>query len=90
MSTAKEPAHIAAHRHSSNHRSEVLQSDTCGCFCCLEIYRPSDIIEWVDDKDGIGTTAICPRCGIDSVLGAGSGYPITRAFLEQMEAYWFS
>jgi hypothetical protein len=37
----------------------------------------------------MGQTAICPRCGIDSVIGDESGYPVTREFLAAMKAHWF-
>ncbi|OWK39493.1 hypothetical protein FRUB_06056 [Fimbriiglobus ruber] len=36
-----------------------------------------------------GNTALCPKCGIDSVIGTGSGYPVTAEFLEQMYEKWF-
>jgi len=28
-------------------------------------------------------------CGIDSVIGSASGYPITTEFLESMNRRWF-
>jgi hypothetical protein len=86
---------IAAHRYSSNHRESVLGSDLCGCFYCLSIFAPSEIKDWVDAKEDEidindkGQTALCPRCGIDSVLGSASGYPIKREFLKKMNKYWF-
>jgi hypothetical protein len=79
-----------AHKHSSNHRQEVESSLICGCFFCLSVYPPSDIQEWVDeDEAGRGATAICPKCGIDSVLGDKSGYPIIDVFLKSMKTLWF-
>ena len=36
-----------------------------------------------------GQSALCPRCGIDSVIGADSGYPITVEFLTRMKEHWF-
>ncbi len=51
-----------------------------------ENFRPKEISSWIED---VGGTAICPYCGIDSVIGEHSGYPITREFLEQMRQYWF-
>jgi hypothetical protein len=41
------------------------------------------------DINETGQTALCPRCGIDSVLGSASGYPINREFLQKMNEYWF-
>ena len=74
-----------AHKYCGWHREEILASDECGCFYCMELFRPDEINEWVDD----GQTAMCPRCGIDSVLGSRSGFPLDRPFLEEMNRYWF-
>jgi hypothetical protein len=85
---------IAAHKHCSRHREEVLASECCGCFTCRAVFSPSEILDWVDEDpsgEGIssqGATALCPRCGIDSVIGSLSGYPITTEFLEQMNKHW--
>jgi len=87
---AAKPNHIGAHQHSSSHRKELLASDVCGCFYCLEIYSPAEVTEWVDEDDeGIGRTALCAKCGIDSVIGSSSGYPMNRKFLKEMHDYWF-
>lgn len=86
----KDPDAYVAHKYSSRHRSQVLQSRICGCFYCLHIFAPGDIVEWIDrDDTGLGTTAVCPRCNIDSVIGSESGYPITTQFLERMKRFWF-
>ena len=76
---------IAAHKHCSNHRGELLASEVCGCFYCLEIYSPQEILDWVDDDK----TALCAKCGIDSVIGSTSNYPITKEFLTEMKKHWF-
>ena len=83
-----EADHIAAHKHSINHRDEIEASDTCGCFYYLQVYPPSELVEWIDDPDPPGVTALCPWCGIDSVIGSASGYPITKEFLKRMRRYW--
>jgi hypothetical protein len=86
--TLKDPG--AAHAASSGHRNQILRSELCGCFYCLEEFPPTAIGEWCDeDSTGEGQTALCPRCGIDSVIGSASGYPITREFLEAMNRRWF-
>ncbi len=77
----------AAHRHSSNHRAALLASNACGCFYCCETYHPTMVKDWVEDKEG---TALCPRCGVDSVLGDTSGLPVVEpGFLRTMRAHWF-
>jgi hypothetical protein len=83
---------LDAHRHSIRHREEVEQSEECGCFYCMRSFAPGEILDWVDDsiKPGqIEETALCPYCGIDSVLGSKSGYPMTQEFLEEMNDHWF-
>ncbi|SKU35589.1 Uncharacterised protein [Mycobacteroides abscessus subsp. bolletii] len=42
-------------------------------------------MEWTDYDD----SALCIKCGIDSVLAENSGDPIT-AFLTRMHARWFA
>lgn len=78
--------YIIAHQFSSNHRKELLKDKQCGCFYCLTIFSPNEIIDWVEDTGG---TAICPYCDIDSIIGESSGYPITKDFLKKMQKYWF-
>jgi hypothetical protein len=78
-------AHLRAHDHCYNHRVEIEQSDNCGCFYCISIFSPSEIVEWIDD----GKTALCPHCEIDSVIGSASGFSITSEFLECMYRHWF-
>ena len=76
----------AAHKRSSCHRSELMSSKLCGCFYCKSLFEPSKIVEWIDDDN----TALCPFCGIDSVIGSASKFPITPEFLNRMKTYWFS
>jgi hypothetical protein len=70
-------------------RDELLLSERCGCFYCGAIFLPVEVNEWTDEKEGVGQTALCPRCGIDAVIGSASGYPITADFMEMMKQYWF-
>ena len=78
--------YIAAHKFSANHKEQLLKDKICGCFYCLEIFNPNEIEEWIADDLG---TAVCPHCGIDSIIGESSGYPITKEFLEKMYKYCF-
>ena len=79
-----------AHKHCKKNREEVLGSYICGCFFCLNDFYPEEITTWWDDDvQGVGQTAVCPKCGIDSVIGSGSGFPIDQEFLGKMKEYWF-
>jgi hypothetical protein len=86
MTTYSQDIIIDSHKHTARHKTEVLHSVNCGCFYCITTFSPADIIEWTDDE----VTALCPNCGMDSVIGDKSGYPVTDTdFLKQMNFYWF-
>jgi hypothetical protein len=78
------------HRRSSRHRAEIERSARCGCFYCLSIFAPWEIMDWVDgeDKDS-GVTALCPRCGIDAVLPELPSLNIDMNILLEMERHFF-
>jgi hypothetical protein len=75
-----------AHEHCSKHRKEIERSELCGCFYCEKIFTPTEINEWIDGDE----TAMCPHCGIDSVIGSASGFQLTKEFLHCMCERWFS
>jgi hypothetical protein len=75
-----------AHKHCANHRDEIEASIVAGCFYCRQSFPPSEIEDWVDDDQ----CAMCPKCGIDSVIGSASGYPVADPdFLRRMNDFWF-
>lgn len=86
------PDYVAAHAFSGNHKPELQRDRICGCFYCLKIFSPSEIEEWLIEDNRVDKrgTAICPHCGIDSVIGESSGYPITKEFLQKMHARWMT
>ena len=75
---------IRAHNYAVHNYPKIKEDETCGCFYCLNIFKPSEIYDWTIDH-----TALCPYCNIDSVIGESSGYPITEEFLKKMNEYWF-
>ena len=83
----KQNSMIAAHAFCTNNKDDLQHDSICGCFYCLRIFSPREITEWIEDTRG---TALCPFCGIDSVIGESAGYPITKEFLEEMQQHWFS
>jgi hypothetical protein len=76
---------VEAHKHCKKHRTEIFKSQTCACFYCLQSFAPAEIVEWTDKNK----TALCPKCGIDSVLGSAAGFPLTAEFLGEMNKHWF-
>lgn len=77
---------LHAHEFCENNREMLKNDSICGCFYCLKIFSPKEIKEWISDTTG---TALCPYCGIDSIISESAGYPITVEFLKEMNDYWF-
>ena len=83
------------HRYSSDHRDRVERSAQCGCFYCWATFAPAEIADRIDPPEDEATgergkTALCPRCGIDSVLPDNvPGAPLSAEMLEAMRRYWF-
>ncbi len=72
--------------HSHSRRTKLEKNCLCGCFYCLKIFRSVAIVEWTDNDE----TALCPYCGIDSVIGESPEYELTVTFLKQMHERWFN
>ena len=77
-----------AHKHCSEHKEEILNSDVCVCCDCGKTLKPTDIIDWVEDSGG--PTALCPHCCNDALIGSASGFPVDNEdFLKAMKKFWF-
>ena len=83
------------HRYSSRNRALLERSDRAGCFYCQSLFDPKEIVDWVDGRQvetgdtADGVTALCPRCGIDSVLPSAAPITLTQDLLSEMNAHWF-
>ena len=76
---------IQLHKCAINNRQQIKVADTCGCFYCKQIFYAGDVTEWTDD----GNTAICPHCGVDSVICNKKDYVVTPEDLELLNKYYF-
>ncbi len=76
----------AAHKHSSRNRVEIETSTRCACFFCFRTFRHTEIKAWIDANQ----TALCPACGVDSVLGSASKHRLDDTFLRGMHTQFFS
>lgn len=74
------------HKYSYANKEEIIKSLFVGCFYCLRIFNPNEINEWVIDKPN--QTALCPFCGIDSVIG-DYYIKITKELLIELYNYSF-
>jgi hypothetical protein len=83
------------HHYSSRHRHLVERAARCGCFYCGAMFPSHEVETWCDDpEEGVsataGTTAICPRCGIDSVLPDNiPGVRLSMELLTAMREHFF-
>lgn len=66
---------------SFRNRDRVMAGRVCGCFHCLATFPADEIREWVDNDQ----TALCPRCGVDSVLAEVTD----RATLQSLHHFRF-
>jgi len=77
---------IAAKEQASRHRVALEASTRCACFFCFRSFATADIKAWIDS----GTTALCPGCGVDAVLGNGATHSISDGFLRKMHQHYFA
>jgi len=71
---------IFKHKECTDNKPALKENGVCGCFCCCNVFDYDSINEWIDDK----LTALCPRCGVDSVLPTDD-----KNLLVRMEKHWF-
>jgi len=76
------------HNHASYHKDILISEGSGHCFYCLKSFKTNEVTEWIDR----GLTALCPHCGIDSVLPLCS-IDILKKYdldLKDMNELWFS
>lgn len=76
-----------AHRACFQNQEILKASRQCACFFCNNIFPANEVTAWCHDAQG--DTALCPYCGIDSVIGDAAGYPLTPEFILAMHRHWF-
>ena len=53
----------------TSNKTALQESTECACVYCLNKFDPREIKEWCYEKNmNDATTAICPYCGIDSIV----------------------
>jgi hypothetical protein len=77
---------VAAKAHSARHRAEIEASTRCACFFCFRVFPSAEIKAWID----VNTTALCPGCGVDAVIGDASGHSIADRSLRKMHEHYFA
>lgn len=73
------------HSHTMSNRKEIEASVTCACINCCEIFKASEVEDYLDE----GETALCPVCGIDAVIGDCTGISMDREILNELSKEFF-
>lgn len=76
---------------NKTHKEFLKDSKYAGCYYCCEIFPADTIEEWVRSyrrKNEALDCALCPNCGIDSVL-PDSKVTLNADILKRMHKYWF-
>lgn len=76
------------YEHCSNNKEEILNANKCGCFNCMTIFEPKEVVEWIEFSKG-EFTAFCPYCAIDSVIAESDEYTLSLDLLKKMHERWF-
>ena len=65
----------------------LSKSKMASCYSCISTFPVTEIKEFVDMNDD---TALCPKCGIDAVLGDATDLPIHNLeYLQAMHNFGF-
>ena len=73
------------HNYSANNKDLILKSTICYCFHCKRQVTPSEIVRYLE----IENTAICPYCGVDSIIPDSTEHELTSDTVDKMNKYWF-
>lgn len=71
---------------AAGQKDVIERSEWCICWCCFVRFYPDEITEWCDE----GTCAICPSCGIDTVLGSEVAGKCNVHTLKELNKQMFS
>lgn len=70
---------------SMKNSDRIAESKQCGCYHCLETCSVEEIKEWTDGSE----TALCPNCGVDSLIPDQAEIELTKDNLQAMHQHWF-
>ena len=73
------------HAYSSHNKDLVAVSGKCYCFHCKAVVSSYLITDYADN----GQTALCPKCGIASILPDAIEEVTNKNIIAEMNEYWF-
>lgn len=69
---------------ATSNKKNLMNSNKAGCYYCRKIYPAAEVKEFLETED----TALCPKCGIDSVL-PDSVCDLSIETLKELHQFWF-
>jgi len=88
MKNCKDDRLNRIHKSSFGNMENLYKDKHCGCFHCGAMFNSKDIYEWVHEIGDL-RTALCPYCGVDSVISESCGEKITKKLLAEMHEHYF-
>ena len=73
-----EDASIWAQKNKNEIDRALLSGRICGCFRCLSLLSPADIVDYLPEDP---LTAICPKCFVDAIIVDSELHPVSVRFL---------
>ena len=73
------------HAYCSHNQPLIDTSEKCYCFHCKAVMDRGEIESYIDE----GKTALCPKCGIDSIIPDSIHEPVNESIISEMHEYWF-
>lgn len=69
--------------HTKNNEIEILNSTQAYCLFCRDHFSAREIYDWAMDDEG-NNNAICPKCGMDAIVGDASGFSFNHDELREV------
>lgn len=69
---------------SIKNKEELKNHKDCSCYHCLKVFRTTEVTNYCEELDG-SETAICPHCGIDSLVPGN----VSKEILKSAHKFWF-
>lgn len=73
------------HAYSSNNKDLIENSEYCYCFSCKKKIESKEIVRYLENEN----TALCPYCGMDSIIPDCVDDFIDDKIIDLMHNYWF-
>ena len=73
------------HAYASHNKKMIGKSNKCYCFYCKSVFENGEVETYLAEEE----TALCPKCGIDSVIPDSIDEKIDEAIISEMHDYWF-